>query len=212
MITNAALIGIMGATFAMVIAKRITALIRGFSLQSMGLFLFTLGLACSERNTELFVVAGLILIIKVILIPYFLKQVVVRIKAEEDLGLFVNPVVSLCWALGLTYLAYVFSSEIMSVHDQSASSAFAAALAVVLIGMFKMIFRAKALSQVIGLMVMENGLFLAAAAVSGGMPFFVEIAIFFDIFVCVLILGMFVYRINRLFTHIDVNKLRRLRG
>jgi len=61
-------------------------------------------------------------------------------------------------------------------------------------------------------LVMENGLFLLAATVSGGMPFFVEIAIFFDVFVSVLIMGFFVYRINKLFTHIDVNKLSRLKG
>jgi hydrogenase-4 component E len=75
-----------------------------------------------------------------------------------------------------------------------------------------MIFRMKALAQVIGLLVMENGLFLAAAGVSGGMPFFVEIAIFFDVFLCVIILGMFIYRINSLFTHIDVDKLTKLKG
>jgi hydrogenase-4 component E len=75
-----------------------------------------------------------------------------------------------------------------------------------------MIFHRKALTQIIGLLVMENGLFLAASAVSGGMPFFVEIAIFFDVFVCVIILGVFVYKINSLFTHIDVNKLTQLKG
>jgi hydrogenase-4 component E len=89
---------------------------------------------------------------------------------------------------------------------------FTVSLSVTMVGMFIMIFRMKALAQVIGLMAMENGLFLAAATVSGGMPFFVEIAIFFDIFVCVIISGVFVYRINKLFTHIDVSKLRELRG
>ena len=44
------------------------------------------------------------------------------------------------------------------------------------------------------------------------MPFFVEIAIFFDIFVCVIILGMFVYKINKVFTHIDVSKMQELKG
>jgi hydrogenase-4 membrane subunit HyfE len=40
----------------------------------------------------------------------------------------------------------------------------------------------------------------------------VEIAVFFDVFVSVIIMGLFVYCINRLFTHIDVNKLSRLKG
>jgi hydrogenase-4 component E len=80
-----------------------------------------------------------------------------------------------------------------------------------MIGLFIMIFRMKALSQVIGFLVMENGLFLVASAVSGGMPFFVEIAIFMDVFVSVVIFGIFIYRINKLFTHIDVSKLNTLR-
>ena len=75
-----------------------------------------------------------------------------------------------------------------------------------------MIFRMTALAQIIGLLTMENGLFLLASTVAGGMPFFVEIAIFFDVFVSVIIMGLFVYRINRFFTHIDVTKLSRLKG
>jgi hydrogenase-4 component E len=75
-----------------------------------------------------------------------------------------------------------------------------------------MISRITALAQIIGLLVMENGLFLLASAVSGGMPFFVEIAIFFDVFVSVVIMGFFIYRINKFFTHIDVNKLSNLKG
>jgi len=88
----------------------------------------------------------------------------------------------------------------------------AAAFFVVLVGIFLMVGRMTALAQVVGLLVMENGLFLLASTVAGGMPFFVEIAIFFDVFVSVIIMGFFVYRISKLFTHIDVNKLSRLKG
>ncbi len=91
-------------------------------------------------------------------------------------------------------------------------AAITVAFSVIFIGAFLMIFRMMALTQVIGLLVMENGIFLLASYISGGMPFFVEIAIFFDVFVSVVIMGLFVYRINKLFTHIDVSKLSRLRG
>jgi hydrogenase-4 component E len=70
----------------------------------------------------------------------------------------------------------------------------------------------KAFTQVVGILVMENGIFLFASSVSGGMPFFAEIAIFFDVFISVVIMGIFVFRINSLFTHIDVNRLSRLKG
>lgn len=75
-----------------------------------------------------------------------------------------------------------------------------------------MISRLKALAQIIGILVMENGIFLLSSAFSGGMPFIVEMAIFLDVFVSVIILGLFVYRINELFTGIDVDQLSRLKG
>jgi hydrogenase-4 component E len=128
------------------------------------------------------------------------------------LGLFINPQLSLIWALGFTYLSWVFSAHLIGQTDALRVILLAVAFFVVLAGIFLMIFRMTALAQIIGLLVMENGIFLLAAMVSGGMPFFVEIAVFFDVFVSVLIMGFFVYRINKFFTHIDVNKLSRLKG
>lgn len=212
MIINIFLLAILMMTMAMAAAKRITALIRGFFLQSLLLFLLTAALAIKGKNAELYIIALLLLLVKVVLIPYFLKRTVQRIRMEENLGLLVNPLLSLCISLFLAYLAYLFVGKVMSVHSRMQGTAFAISLTVILIGLFIMTSRMKALSQIIGLLVMENGLFLAAGVITGGMPFFVEIAIFCDIFVCVIILGAFVYKINKLFTHIDVNKLTELKG
>lgn len=212
MTENIFLLGILTMTFYMAVAKRITALINGFRMQSAVLFMYTLFLATTEKSTELYIVAGLLFLSKVIFIPYFLRRIVLRIKVNENLGLYANTAVSLFAALALTYLAALFTGQDLSAHGKAHESFLTVSIAVILIGLFLMIFRMKALAQIIGLMVMENGLFLAAAAVSGGMPFFVEIAIFFDIFVCVIILGVFIYKINKVFTHIDADKMNRLKG
>jgi len=206
------LFGVLASTYLMVIAKRMPALIRSFRYQSFCLFLATFLIALREREPDLYIIAGLLFVLKVSLIPHLLYRIIKRIKANEDLGLFINPQLSLLWALGFTYLSWVFTTHFIVLSDYALASILAIAFFVVLAGMFLMISRMTALSQVIGLLVMENGLFLLASTVSGGMPFFVEIAIFFDVFVSVLIMGFFVYRINKLFTHIDVNKLSRLKG
>ncbi|MFH1857173.1 MAG: hydrogenase [Candidatus Omnitrophota bacterium] len=198
--------------FLMVLAKRINALIHNFCLQSLALFMLTLIFAVAAGSIELYIVAVLLLIIKVILIPHFLGRIMKKLKVDDNVGFFINPVLSLFAALLLTYLSYVFVARLMPGDLKLQSWAVIISLSVTLIGLFIMVFRMKALTQIIGLLVMENGLFLAASAISGGMPFFVEIAIFFDIFVCVIILGVFVYRINKVFTHVDVNKLSELRG
>jgi hydrogenase-4 component E len=206
MLVNTFLFAILMMAFAMVAAKRLTALINGFRAQSFFLFLLMFVLAHRASSTELYIVAALLFLIKVIWIPRMLHRVAKRIKVNEDLGLSANPTVSIFAAIVLAYLAYAFTGMIAGIP------AFFVSISITLIGVFIMIFRMKALAQIAGLLVMENGMFLAAASISGGMPFIVEIAIFFDVFLAVIILGVFVYKINSLFTHIDVDKLTELKG
>ena len=206
------IIAIILGTYLMAIAKRITALVRGFAIQSFFLFLYTLAQARREDSVELYAVAGLLFALKVIVIPYSLNKISRKIKANDALGLFMNPQLSLLFAVVLTYGSWIFSRMVVPMEDAGMSVNLTASFTVVLSGLFIMVFRMKALSQTIGLLVMENGIFLLAASITGGMPFFVEIAIFTDVFISVIILNIFVYRINKLFTHVDVTKLSKLKG
>jgi len=204
--------GFLITAFLMTIAKRITALIRTFRLQSLFLFLYTLSMAIAQKHIEFFIVSVLILILKVGIIPYILTRIVRRINVEENLELLVNPQLSLLIALLLTYFSYLFTYHIMPFGMSLESAVFVVSIAIICIGFFIMVSRMKALSQVLGLLTMENGIFLAATAITGGMPFFVEIAFFFDIFVFVIIIEVFVYKVNHLFTHIDISKMKSLKG
>jgi hydrogenase-4 component E len=206
------LFGILVSTAMMAIAKRAPALVRGFRGQSFFLFCATLAAAFKVGHSDFFVVAGLVLCLKVIFVPHLLSHMIKRIKASEDLGLFVNAQLSLLWLLGFMYLSWRFARMVIPDASGLPVILFAVSFSVALTGMFLMVSRMTALAQIVGILVMENGLFLLATSVAGGMPFFVEIAVFLDVFVSVIILGIFVYRISKLFTHIDVNKLSRLRG
>jgi hydrogenase-4 component E len=86
------------------------------------------------------------------------------------------------------------------------------AIALFLIGFFMMINRRKALTQVLALLTLENGLFLAAISLTYGMPLIVEVGIFFDVLVAAMILAILVYRIRETFDSMDVSRLSRLRG
>ncbi|HRU11707.1 MAG TPA: hydrogenase, partial [Methanomassiliicoccales archaeon] len=72
--------------------------------------------------------------------------------------------------------------------------------------------RRKAMTQMVGLLMMENGLFLGIISTTYGMPLIVEIGIFFDVLMAVLIMGIFAYRINQTFETLDTTFMRRLRG
>jgi len=199
-------------TFIMVLSKRITPLVNSFAVQSLFLAVIIFLEAVTTGLAGLYAIAFLILTLKAVLIPKMLKNVATRTKAGEHLGLVINPMLSIVCAVVLAYLGWIFARKIMGLTSIADASALAVSLSVMLTGLFIMVFRLKAIAQVVGLLVMENGIFLAAVALCGNMPFFFEIAIFFDIFVCVLILGIFVYRINSLFTHINLSKLNTLKG
>lgn len=212
MILSFILSGFLIITFLLVIAKRITALIRTFRIQSIFLFLYTFYMGFSQRHLELFIVCALILVLKAVIVPFVLLRIMRRINVEEDLKLLVNPQLSLVIALVFAYLSYLFAHSAMSLADSPELAAFIVSITTLCVGFFIMVSRMKALGQIIGLLVMENGVFLAASAIAGGMPFFVEIALFFDIFVFVIIVEIFVYKVNRLFTHIDTSKMSSLKG
>jgi hydrogenase-4 component E len=199
-------------TVKAVTSKRMTALIDTFMLQSFCIFMLVLYTGITLHSKDLYIVAFIMLLLKVFLIPYFLHWVAGRIKIDENIGLLLNPLISLLITGFLSYFCYAFSLKLLPHGDSARIFAFGVSLLVVLEGMFIMIFRMKAIAQVIGLLVMENGLFLCAVSLCGSMPFIVEIAIFFDVFVCVMVTGVFIYRINELFTHIDVDKLTSLKG
>jgi hydrogenase-4 component E len=194
------------------LATRFPALLRNFRYQSLCLALLTLLAAYREESAELYVIAGLLFILKVLLIPHLFDVLIKRIGSSGQLGLFLNAQVSFMLVFFLGLLSWSFARSIFAAPARLEQLTVSAACFVMLTGIFLMVSRIKALAQVIGLLMTENGVFLAATIIPGGMPFFVEIAFFFDILVSVMILGLFIYRINAIFTHIDVSKLSGLRG
>jgi hydrogenase-4 component E len=75
-----------------------------------------------------------------------------------------------------------------------------------------MITRKKALIQVIGLLFMENGLFLAGFALTFGMPLIIELGVLFDMLMAIIILGLFIIQIKKSFASSDLDKLTILKG
>jgi hydrogenase-4 component E len=118
---------------------------------------------------------------------------------------------------GLTLVGYTVAESFSRPEEIAGSrtlghNALAVAISLFLIGFFMMINRRKALTQVLALLSLENGLFLAAISLTYGMPLIVELGISFDVLVAVMVLGILVYRIRETFESMDVSKLRRLRG
>ncbi|MGA2175778.1 MAG: NADH-quinone oxidoreductase subunit K [Verrucomicrobiota bacterium] len=185
--------------------------IRLFAMQSFLLAAIAGVVGYAYGAWHVLVVAALTILGKVIFLPWRLERLVRQIKIEQEIRPFVNMPASMLICGALTVLAYVVARPITSL-ERLGSNTLAVAIALLLTGFFLMINRRKALTQVLALLTMENGVMLAAIALTTyGMPLVVEIGIFFDVVVAVMVLGILVFRIRETFASMDVSKLNELK-
>jgi hydrogenase-4 component E len=200
---------------AMVGQRSLVMNIRLFGAQSFLLAAIAAAIAWYNSAPHIFIAAGLTLVVKAVLVPILLERLVERIGIRHEIEPIINVPLSIVIAGGLTLVAYLVGESFYHPDAGAASlgqNTLAVAISVFLIGFFMMLNRRKALSQVLSLLTLENGIFLAAICLTYGMPLIVELGVFFDVLVAVLVLGILVYRIRETFDSMDVSKLRRLRG
>jgi hydrogenase-4 component E len=191
--------------------------IRIFAVQSFLLAAIAAVIAGFNHAPHIFIAAGLTLIVKAILVPVWLERLVERFQIRREIRPIVNAPLSILICGGLTLVGYVVAESFQRPQEGFNPAALghnilAVAIALFLIGFFTIINRRKALAQVLALLSLENGLFLAAISLTYGMPLVVEIGVLFDVLVAVMVLGILVYRIRESFESMDVSRLRRLRG
>ena len=119
-----------------------------------------------------------------------------RIKIHQEIEPLLNAPASMLFCGGLTLLGYIVARPFTSSNGLG-TTRWPIAITLLLTGFFLMINRRKAITQVLALLTVENGVMLAAVALTTyGMPLVVELGIFFDVMVAVMVLGILVYRIR----------------
>lgn len=200
---------------AMVGQRSLVMNIRVFGAQSFLLGAIAAAIAWYDHSPHIFLAAGMIVIVKAFVVPLVLEELVRRIGIRHEIEPLVNIPISIVISGGLTLVAYLVAASFY--HPETGAgtlghNTLAVAISLFLIGFFMMVNRRKALTQVLALLSLENGVFLAAISLTYGMPLLVELGIFFDVLVAVMVLGILVFRIRETFESMDVSKLRRLRG
>jgi hydrogenase-4 component E len=196
----------------LVVQKMLLTNIRLYALQSLMLTVIAAVIAWYYNATHVYIVAVLTLVGKVIFLPWLLNRLVRRIKIVEEIEPLINAPTSMLICGGLTLLGYIVARPFTTL-DKLGNNTLAIAIALLLTGFFLMINRRKAISQVLALLTIENGVMLAAVALTSyGMPLVVELGIFFDVMVAVMVLGILVYRIRESFASMDTSKLTQLKG
>jgi hydrogenase-4 component E len=189
--------------------SRVKMQLWGLVLQTAMLSGISVLMSVSEAQSRLLILAIGVFLIKGVGIPLFLAQSAKRMGIERDKGVSISPTLSLMVGCGVLFLGYFLAPKFAVPGMMNYGSA-GMALALIMIGMLLMITRRLALSQVVGFLTMENVIFLYSFTQTRHMPILLEMGIVFEVLIAVLIAGVFIFRINRSFEHIDVTDMRRL--
>lgn len=196
--------------FAMLAQRSLFTLIQVFAWQGTLLALTTALVASTSGQYHLYFSALLTLALKVFFIPWLLRRLVVRLDIVRDVEPVMNTTVVMFIAAALVAFSYYIVLPVAALSAQLTRNTIAVGLSVVLLGMLIMISRRKAVTQVIGFMTMENGLFFTAVAATYGMPMVVELGIAFDVLVAAVLFGVFFFHIRSSIESLDVDRLSRL--
>ena len=196
--------------FAMLAQRRIVSLVNLLAAQGAVLAAATLLLAWRTGQGHLYVSGVLTLALKVAFLPWLLHRLIDRLEVRFDAEPALNVSGNLLAGLLVVVFAFGLAQPITHLASTAMRNAIGIALGVVLLAFLTMITRRKAISQVIGFLSMENGLFFGAMSATYGMPMVVELGVALDVLVAMLVLGVFFFQIREQFDSLDLHHLESL--
>jgi len=198
-------------SFSMLAQRRIVALVNLLAIQGLLLFLATVLLAWRTGEHHLYISAVLTLTLKVIGLPWLLHRLIRKLDVYWDSETLLNPSVTMLLGLLIVIFAFGLAQPISALASTATRSTLGIAIAVILLAFLTMIIRRKAMSQVVGFLSMENGLFFGAMSATYGMPMVVELGVALDVLVAMLVLGVFFFQIREQFDSLDLHHLEALK-
>ena len=198
-------------SFAMLAQRRIVTLVNLLALQGAMLFIATMLLAWRTGQNHLYVSAALTLGLKVVALPWLLHVLIRRLDVQWDSEPLLNVPGTMLVGLVTVVFSFGLAQPIAELASTATRNSLGIAVAVILLAFITMITRRKAMSQVVGFLSMENGLFFGAMSATYGMPMIVEFGVALDVLVAMLVLGVFFFQIREQFDSLDLQNLESLK-
>ena len=190
-------------SFGMLAQRRMLNLIRLLALQGLVLSIDVALVAYTTDQPELYLTVALTLLLKVLLIPFAFQRILTHLGMRTKVETIFKLPSLLLIGLALVIFAFNLGVSISHLFPQTSGNTLSLALASVLISNFMMVIKRKAISQVIGLLALENNLFFVGTSFALGIAF--------DALIGLLIFGVFFLRIRDTFDSFDLHHLEKLR-
>ncbi|OGS99404.1 MAG: formate hydrogenlyase [Gallionellales bacterium RIFCSPLOWO2_12_FULL_59_22] len=198
-------------SFAMLSQRRILSLINLFAWQGLVLSVSTFVVAYSTAQQHLYFSAALTLLLKVLVLPWLLHRLIRKLNVRWDVETLINIPATMLAGIALVIFAFNLAAPISQLAEGITRGLIGIALASVLLSLLMMLTRRKAVTQVVGFLAMENGLFFAATSATHGMPLVVELGIALDVLVATFIFGIFFFQIRETFDSLDITHMEKLK-
>ena len=184
-----------------------------YAVAAQSLFIAIAGgvLATATGNVDLWVIAGITLIVKAIVLPWVLHHVVQRMNVRREVEPVIPVGATLALAVVIVVVAFQLSASLGPVRQAITGNALPVGIALTLTGVLAMATQKTALTQMVGLFASENGIFFTAMSVTQGMPLIIEIGVILDVILAALVMAIMVLRV-RSTVDADIAELDRLRG
>ena len=194
-----------------VAASQISRAIYAVAAQSLFIAIAGAVLATATGNIDLWVIAGVTLVVKATLLPWVLHWVVRRMNVRREVEAVIPIAATLALAVAVVVMSFHLSASLGAVRQSITGNALPVGIALTLTGVLVMATRKTALSQMVGLFASENGIFFTAMAVTQGMPLIIEIGVILDVILAALVMTIMVLRV-RSTVDADIADLDRLKG
>jgi hydrogenase-4 component E len=206
------LIGLaMGLNLLALGSSRLPSLIRAMSVQGMLLGMMPLAIESETLDWRVVLVVLATLVGKGVLIPGLLRRAMRAANIDREVKPLIGFVPSLLLGAAATIGAVALGDRLPLLPEHAGSLLVPGSFATVVAGFILLIGRAKAISQVCGYLILENGIYLFGLLLIRSTPLLVESGILLDVTVGVFIIGIIVDRIQRAFDSLDTRKLTTLR-
>ncbi len=149
--------------------------------------------------------------LKGVVFPWLLFRALRGARVRREVEPFVGYTASLTIGVLLLVASFWIASRVRLPGELASSLIVPVALSTILVGLFLVVSRKKAISQVIGYLVFENGIFAFGVGAAYEAPLLVEMGVLLDVFVAVFVMGIAIFHISREFDSIDTTRLETLR-
>lgn len=190
--------------------RSLSAIVRALAIQGLALACVAMVIGLHQHDVGLIVVGLLVLVAKAIVVPILITRVVRSDPGSRETQPLVNVPASLVAAGGLTFLAFAATRSVTSLVPTTAGRLIPIGIAAMLVGFFALVTRRKAVSQIVGILLVDNGVALVAFLATAGVPLLVELGASLDVLLAVIVLRVLATQLHSRLGSFDLDQLTEL--